>query len=435
MEGLRVGFVVPSGRFNHDPFRVHPLTIMYLLTILEKSFGDRLDLSLIDTRGIEERFLPYHIPEKDLYLYSPCTLDYNETVRIVTFLRIIYPQAQHVAGGVHVTIFPDDSAHVFDAVAVGDGELSIQQIIKDVFARELKKIYRQEKDTDFNNSSFPSRKWLPKKAVVTTGLLNGEYYNLRATSILLSRGCPFTCHFCANLESGKIQPRSPENIENEINYLKSEYQVEGLALKDDNGLPLGKSSAVPFLEAIGRTNVKWRGQSRAMGVLPEIAQLAKDAGCVDVAVGLESVSEQAISIMHKQIKLSKVRDFFTHINKIGIGLRVHIIVGLPGEPKDMVKQTIAFLEEFKISSVLAGILTPMPGSEFYSDPERFGMRITSRNWDDYSNVFASFDENERPKMVFEYKKDVPWGKSLSNDEIIDNYLQLQSYFRERNLKF
>ena len=435
MKQLPVGFVVPSGRFNHDPFRVHPLTILYLMTIMEESFGDQLDLSLIDTRGIEEKSLLYHIPEKSLFLYSPCTLDYNETVSLVKSLRMIYPMALHVAGGVHVTLFPDECAEVFDAVAIGDGESSIQQIIRDIFSGNLKKFYRHARSTDFNTHSFPSRKWLPKQAVATTGILNKEFSGLKATSILLSRGCPFTCHFCANLESGKILSRSPEQIEQEIDYLKREYQVEGLALKDDNAIPLGKSMARPFLEAIGRTNVKWRGQSRAMGVLPEIAQLAKDAGCVEVAIGMESVSEKALSIVNKKIKLPKVREYLSHLKKIGIGIRLHLIMGLPGESKDIAIKTREFVDEMELNSVFLSLLTPVPGSELFNNPERFGMRITSRNWDDYRNLFSGFDVNERPKMIFEYQQNTPWGKPLSNDEIIDNFLYLTSYFSERNLKF
>jgi hypothetical protein len=42
-----------------------------------------------------------------------------------------------------------------------------------------------------------------------------------------------------------------------------------LVLKDDNGIPFQKNIVRPFLEAIAKTNVKWRGQSRANGIKGE----------------------------------------------------------------------------------------------------------------------------------------------------------------------
>ena len=71
----------------------------------------------------------------------------------------------------------------------------------------------------------------------------------------------------------------------------------------------------------------------------------------------------------------------------------------------------------------------------YANPDMFGMRNITNNWDDFRLAFGSFDQNEKPRMTFEYKKVTPWGEAPSNDQIIDNYLQLQAAFRERGEKF
>ena len=87
MKSVRVGFINSSGSYNADPFRNQPLTIIYLLTYLEKYFGEKLELSLIDLRGLPENEFVSHIPENDIFLYTLTTLDFNEAERLVQKLR------------------------------------------------------------------------------------------------------------------------------------------------------------------------------------------------------------------------------------------------------------------------------------------------------------------------------------------------------------
>jgi len=435
MSSATVGFINPSGKYNHDPYRNQPLTIMYLLTYLEKHFGDRLDLSMIDLRSIPEEDFVYHVPEKDIYMYTLTTLDFNEAERLVKDLRAIYPNAKHIAGGPHISLFSHDGERVFDAIAIGEAEESIHEIIKDYFKSELKPVYRQGALSDLQDLPITSRKWSPKASVSLTGILNKEFSKMPATSVLFSRGCPFDCHFCSNLEKGSVRYFPYHMITEEINYLKREYGVEALALKDDNGIPVGRKFAKPWLEAIAKTGVKWRGQSRPTGVNEDMVKLAKDSGCVEVAVGLETVTPKTMDILNKPLNIEEAKKYLLTLGKHGIGRRVHIIVGLPGEPKDVVKKTLDFVDNFGVNSVLLSLLCPLPGTAMYANPDMFGMRNITNNWDDFRLAFGSFDQNEKPRMTFEYKKVTPWGEAPSNDQIIDNYLQLQTAFRERGEKF
>ena len=98
---MRVGFIFPSSDYLYDPFRGDPHTHFQVLTILEAHFGDQLELSLIDLRGVARDSAKYHIPECEVYLYSLYTLDYNELVGIVKELRERFPRARHITGGPH----------------------------------------------------------------------------------------------------------------------------------------------------------------------------------------------------------------------------------------------------------------------------------------------------------------------------------------------
>jgi len=407
------------------------------MTILEDKFGDRVDLSLIDLRGVDEDSLLYHIPEKDVFLYSAATPDFTEIATIVQGLRSIYPKAKHIAGGPHINVFPEECSRVFGSIVLGEGEESIVKVINDILVSDLKPIYRQEERIDLDAYPYPSRQYLPRKAVVDTGLLGGKYLNLPATTALFSRGCPFNCYFCANKKFtfGPIRFRSPQLVEEEIEYLKREYQIEALAIKDDNAIPLNPRVARPFLEAIGRTGIKWRGQSRANGVHPDMVKLAWEAGCTDVAIGVESASQEVLKINNKRLDLNKAKEYIRLLEKTGMGVRLHFIIGLPGEPDDIVERTLAFIAESEPSSVLLSFLCPMPGSELFNHPERFGMHITTFDWRKYTVVGGRFTEDELPNIVFEYDEVTPWGKGISKERILQNYVRLQATLRERRLNF
>jgi len=437
-EGTRsdpsVGFVVQSDRKNYKPFRNQPLNALHFLTILDDNFQDGYN-SLVDLRGIEEENFIYHIPEKDVFLYSITSINYLETTRAVKTIRERYPDAKHVAGGIHVNLFPEESSEVFDAIALGEGEENIVKIIDDVRNSNLKKVYNQTNPIDINSFPHPSREYLPKSAVVEKGLLSGEYLDLLGTAVLFSRDCPYNCSFCANPVQKKARFRSPDRIKDEINYLKDVYGIEALAIKDDQAIPSNPNIAKNNLEAIAETNIKWRGQCRANGISRDTLKLAKYSGCVDLAIGIESVSQDVLDIVNKKIDLGEARKFLNYCEDEGIGRRIHLIMGLPGEKENIVEESIKFIEETRPSSVLLSLLAPTPGSDLYENPSKYGIKLHNVPFDEIFSASGRFDKDEETRMIFEYEKETPFGKSMSNSQIIENHERLLDFLWDKDLNF
>ncbi len=392
-------------------------------------------MSVIDLRGISRENAKYYLPEKDVYFYTLMSQEYRNVCEVKDLLCSLYPKAVHVAGGVHVNLFQEDSAKLFDSIALGEGDATVVEIVEDILKSELKPVYQMSKPVDISLYPYPDRKYIPLPAIVDTGLLGGENIDLPATSVLFSRGCPFRCSFCANVNFGPTRFRTPELIEREIEYLKKDYNVTALALKDDNAIPTNERIAGPFLEAIGRTQVKWRGQSRANGIPEDMVKLAAESGCTDIGIGIESVWPETLKLINKKIKLEEAKRYIRALRKYGIGARLHLIFGLPGEPEDIVGRTLEFIEESEPSSVLLNLFCPLPGSDIAANPKSYGIKSVSPDWHDYRNLYARFDEEEKPHMWFEYSETTPWGKSMSNEQIIGNYSELQAILRERNLNF
>jgi len=434
---MKIGFIFPSSNYLYDPFRGDPHTHFQMLTVMEDRLGDSADLSLIDLRGIEGKFVHYRIPECDLYLHSVYTRDYNEQKEIVQTLKKRYPQAKHIAGGPHVIEYQKESLTVFDSIVLGDGEELIFDALKDLENSNLKKVYEQQGPIDIKDYPFPKRHFLPEATVARKNMMNiktkKEYDDLLGTTVIFSRGCPSNCHFCAMPNSRKYNPkmrfRGQKSIYDEIEYLKNNYNIEVISLLDEIGIPPIRKLAIPYLDAIKKADIVWRGQCRADGLTSEIIKLARESGCKALGLGVESASQRALDVVNKKININEAKKTISLLKENDIEARVYMIMGLPGEPLDIKNKTWEFIQETDPDLVILSIFTVRPGTMVFNNPEKFGIKNIDTDWDKTMHMYGRY-EKETPRLTFEYEKETPWGPSLSNEEIVRNYLDLQEKMSE-----
>jgi len=440
MAMIKIGFIFPSSHYLFNPFKGDPHTHLQILTVLDQHFGDKVALSLIDLRGVDRDLAHYRIQECDIYLHSLYTLDYNEQVSIVTELRNRFPKAKHIGGGPHAAVYREECLRTFDVLVLGDGEESITRVVNDFMSSGLKRVYEQDNPIDINRYPYPSWKFLPEATIARRGMMTLKhkegYDKLLGTTVVFSRGCPFRCSYCAMPQMKTLSPgiryRDPKLVEEEIEYLKRDYGMEGLNVLDEIGIPLSMEEAVSHLEAIGRTGITWRGQCRVDGVTPDIARLARESGCVAMGLGVESVSQKALNLVRKQIDAEQARTAIRLLKENDIEARIYLIIGLPGEPKDVVEKTWSFIEETNPDLVILSIFSVRPGTEVFDNPGRFGIKWVSTEWDNTMHMFGRYEE-EVPTLTFEYEKSAPWEESFSNERIISNYMDLQARLRECGL--
>ncbi len=434
---LEIGFILPPST-NAKPFRQVPLTSLYLLTVIRELYGNKVGVGEIDLRGIQEENIKFYIPEKDVYFYTVMSPEWEDIKEVHKLIKSCYPKAKHVAGGVHVYLFQEECLQVFDAISIGEGEYTVVQIIDDLLAnRELRTKYVCESPdlVDQNAYPYPDRGLLPKTAIVQTGLLVGENAKLLTTDALFSRWCPFRCAFCVNITFGKTRFRSPEWMDKEIDYLKREYDIKALVIKDDNAIPPQKKITFPYLEAIAKHNLKWRGQSRANGITEDMVKLAAESGCTDIAIGVESPNQKVLDIINKHEDINKTKEYIKLLKKYNIGVRLLLIMGLPGETETIKKEFIDFVDETQPTSLVLALFSPYPGSDMATNPDKYGIHLLKHEYKQLRNYFGRLDPNERPQMFYEYKEATPWGNPLSNEQILQNYWELQNVFREKGLNF
>ena len=436
---LSIAIVIPSWHYWADPTRIQPLHEMHYATVLENRFKKRgVSVSIIDLRGITLDQQVRHVPEHDLYIYwimKSC--DYTETEFLVKELRKYYPKSKHAAGGTHVDMCPDECRAFFDAIVVGPGEESFTKMIEDYLKGGLEgKEYKTEyKFVKFGDYPFMRRHFLPKTAVVNSRLFQKYGYDIDGTCVLFSRGCNLHCAYCVYNIPNAIQMKPLETIAEEIQYLKKEYGVKAINLKDEIALPFSPKTCLPYLETIGNANIMWRGQTTVWGATEEHIKLAADSGCVELATGIESASELVRDVVRKKMTDVEIKTFINNCHKYNIKVKMCLILGLPGESMDIVEKTIKFIEESGPDYVAVSGFNPFPGSPIYNDMKYFGIKSIDKNWDKHAHLLFRFGNKEDVGLPFEYEKESQWGKTFTRKEIVDNICTVQEYLRERSMTY
>lgn len=440
---LSIGIIVPSWHYFADPYKLQPLNELYFATVIESRVrGNGVSVSVIDLRQIRKKqkvinaeTINAYVIEKDIYLYWIAkAADYVEIVSVVNQLKHLYPKAKHVAGGTHVENMTKECENVFDAVVIGPGEESFIKIIEDLRNGRINKKYLSDwGSVNYNDYPFPRRNYLPESAIVNTTLFE-QYGGLRSTSAMFSRGCNFKCAYCVYNVPNKIQMRSPEMIGREIEYLKTEYHLKAINLRDEICIPILPKTAIPYLEAVGESQITWRGQTR-VGVPKEIIAMASESGCIELAIGVESASQGVLDIIRKGQNLQQVRDFIEASHKVGIRIKMCLILGLPGEPADIVEITRRFIDETTPDYVNISGFCPVPGSDIFRNSKYYGIKHIDNDWRKHAHLVYRFSDDEHFGLPFEYEDTNQWGKAFKRSEIIENIKTLQHYLKERKMAY
>ena len=431
---VKVSVIVPSWHYYADPLKHQPFWELYYATHI-KDAG--YDVDIVDLRISNGSFedMAARIPEADFYFYWIFkTGDAIEVYSIVDFLKKRLPQSIHAAGGTHVDKTQEEAVSKLDSIVVGPGEIAFNQIIEDEGKGNRKAIYNSNyKSVMFANTLVPDRTFLPYDSVVNNKLFTGYpgYEDIKGTLTYFSRGCVYKCAFCTYNVPNQLQVRTPEQIKEEIKYLKDDYGVQGILVKDEVALHPSKAICHPTLQAIEDCGIVWRGQTTTKVDL-ETLQRARDSGCLELAVGVETADEEVMKIIDKRWQdRDQIIKFAENAKSVGIKIKICLILGLPGEPADIVNKTISLLEDLDPDFASVSGFLPVPGSPIANDPKKFGIKEIDKNWHRYSHLLYRFADSEDVGLPFEY--DISQGSIniFSREDIKENIQVVQNWLRER----
>ena len=274
-----------------------------------------------------------------------------------------------VLGGALATFEPERMLQHFDAVVVGEGENVIGTAITS------RGIVRGTKP-DFDRLPFPDYEGFGIDRY-------NELHSVRYTGVLTSRGCPYSCRFCA--QTCSFQFRTLTSVFAEIDLYRAKYGVEHIVF-NDNTLNLKKDRFLAICEGMKERGLTWTAAIRVDRFDEEMAQAAKEGGCKFFIVGIESFDDAKLAAMGKEITSSQIIAALDLLHKYGIGYHGSVLLGLPGETyADIIRE----VEEVpKGYNVFPALVQPFVGTGYR---ER---SITQEEAEYLSGLFRRFAESQ-----------------------------------------
>lgn len=200
-------------------------------------------------------------------------------------------------------------------------------------------------------------------------------------SFYTGRGCRSRCTFCLwpqTIEGHRFRVRSPEHVAAEVRKSLDYWPQLREIFFDDDTL----TDNVPHVEAIAQLIGPWLAERRmtwscnAKGNVPfETLKLLKENGLRVVTVGFESGNQQILNNIRKGMKVSRYRQFAEDCHKLGIKMHGCFIMGLPGETKETIRETLDFAKEIDPHTIQCSVAAAYPGTYLYEQARREGWLV------------------------------------------------------------
>jgi magnesium-protoporphyrin IX monomethyl ester (oxidative) cyclase len=328
----------------------------------------------------------YHEFQRKLHSYQPTHIGmsfstpyFNWATNFQSWLREHAPAAYLIAGGPHPSADPESCQGMFDYVVQGEGEVVTPEIVK---GNRPKGIIRAEPIRDLDRLPFPARDMVEMSRYRLT-----QEGKLTAT-VMSSRACPASCFFCGKTIFGKkYRVFSPERFVDELESVHHTYGFNHFYFLDDT-FTFDKDHIRGVTAELFRRNLRitFRAISRTDGVDKETLQYLQAAGMSYISFGLEHADNTVLGIINKGTTVEKHATALQHALDLGIPARGSFIVNLPGATEETVMRTLEFAKRFRLEHADFYPLIAYPGTPLWDNPEKFGVRITSREYGVYQSL-------------------------------------------------
>jgi radical SAM superfamily enzyme YgiQ (UPF0313 family) len=253
-----------------------------------------------------------------------------------------------VLGGYLPSLLPERVEGLFDAIVLNEGDEVWPELIRDAQRGRLRRRYQSTRPVDITRLPIPRYDLIKRDRLVI--------YPVQAT-----RGCPFRCGYCsiAAVFDGDYRKRPVDQVIRDIVATGS----RNFYFCDDN-LCEDVAYADELFTAMAGMNRRW-GTQTTINVArhPKLLEKARRAGCVLLALGVETLSLANLEEVNKTFHpVQKYAEAFERIMDAGISPHALIIFGLPHDDRDTFLRTVDYLESLRVPVGQFFILTPYPGT-------------------------------------------------------------------------
>lgn len=333
--------------------------------------------------------------------------------RVCEIAKKVSPDIRVVVGGHHPSFLADRMLReheCMDYVVLGEGEYTLRDLVRKHVRNDADLsdidglVYRDSGRVAVN----PKTRWienLDEIPVPARRLCNVNHYFAvdlpqsgragrngmsRSLTVISSRGCPRSCIFCGtvHLWGRRYRTRSPENFVAELESLKRDYSLQEFQLQDDN-FTFNRNRVMKILDLFieKKLDMQWCTPQGidVMTLDRELIAKMKRSGCREITLAIETGNESVNrDIIGKPIKLDHVREVVKWLKEFEILSQGFFIIGLPGETKATIENTLQFADSLDLDRAQVFIATALPGTRLYELSAEKGYLVSGFDFDNIS---------------------------------------------------
>ncbi len=397
---MKILLIHPPHSNSTDDRLDPPMGLLYIASHLEKN---GIDVEVYDLSGKSD--WEVNIPFADIYGITSYIATLDITEQIARLCKIVNPKAQVIIGGAHASVRPHDFPYA-DQVVRGYGESPMLEICG--------------KHATVDLFRFPAFNKVDLKTY--SRLIDGK----PSVPFLTSRGCPFKCSFCGLASMHEINGRyhmmDPAVAATQLYRIKNELGVDRLNFQDDI-FTMNRPRLFKILETVKELGFRFRCMGRAGYDTEETYEKLAEAGCGQVAWGIESGSQHVLDRMKKQVTVQDNLNVIKWAKKYGIVARAFFIIGFPGETKETLEETKRFIKEADPDQFFVSNFIPYPGTDVADNYKKYGITNMSNDYDQYFQV----SKDGTGGLTI----DTEW---LSREEFRDLELNFREWIKKRGIR-
>ncbi|MFD2184185.1 hopanoid biosynthesis associated radical SAM protein HpnJ [Rhodoplanes azumiensis] len=318
---------------------------------------------------------------RDLVVLHTSTPSFSSDIRTAEAVRAANPSALIGLVGAKAMVDPNGSlagSPVIDFVAREEFDFTVKEIAEGRDLASVKGISWRNRDGVITHN--PDREILEdmdalpfvspvyKRDLVIENYFSG-YLRHPYLSFYTGRGCKSRCSFCLwpqTIGGHRYRVRSVGHVMEELRYAKHAFPQVQEFFFDDDTLTDNAPRVEALAREIGKLGIMWSCNAKG-NVSRETLKVMKDNGLRLLVVGYESGNQQILHNIRKGMRIEVAKKFTKDCHDLGIQIHGTFILGLPGETKETIEETIRFATEINPHTIQVSLAAPYPGTHLYAE--------------------------------------------------------------------
>jgi len=316
--------------------------------------------------------------EYDFLVLYTSTPGFPGDIRLAQRIKDVNPKIKIAFVGPHVTVLPEQSLRdcsAIDFVVRKEFDYATKEFAEGKPLDQILGVSYRKNGSVAHNADRPQLQdldALPHVTDIYQRDLDVRRYNVPFllhpyVSLYTTRGCPAQCTFCLwpQTTSGHAwRKRSTDDVAREMAKAKEYWPYVKEFFFDDDTFNIQKARTIELCEKLKPLKLTWSCTSRVTTDYDTLKAM-KEAGCRLMIVGYESGDQQILKNIKKGATLERARQFTKDAHKLGLVIHGDFILGLPGETRETIKNTIAFAKELDVETIQVSVAHAYPGTELY----------------------------------------------------------------------